>query len=93
MQCGRWIKDKHRRHTKKCNTIFLSLALLALLAGLIVGSYKSVSSTGQGVAINYTSGTLEGDRIWNEGFFLGLNTYYHTIPNTYFTLAFDNDAP
>lgn len=93
MQCGRWVRDKYRRHTKKCNVFFLTLALLVLLAGLIAGSYKSVGSTRQGVAINYTSGSLEEDRIANDGFFLGLNTYYHSLPNTYFTVAFDSDAP
>ena len=69
--------------------MILGLSLLFLLAGLIVGSYKSVDSLSQGVPINYTSGTIGANSVSNFGSFMGLNTYYKTIPNTNFLLAFE----
>lgn len=49
-----WIAGKYRKHKKKCRGILLTLAILMLLTGLIVGSFKSVDSVSQGVPINYT---------------------------------------
>jgi hypothetical protein len=56
-----------------------------------VGSYKWVDSTSLGAPINYTSGTFADGTVSNYGSFLGLNTYYQTVPNTHFLLSFQND--
>lgn len=62
-----------------------------LLTGLIVGSFKSVDSVSQGVPINYTSGIMIDSTVTNSGSFLGLNTYYHTVPATNFLVTFNSD--
>lgn len=49
-----WIGRKFSRNKKKCIGTLLTLAILMLLTGLIVGSYKSVNSVNQGVPINYS---------------------------------------
>ena len=84
-----WISNKYENNKKKCRGVLITLALLALLAGLIVGSYKSVDSLSQGVPINYTAGTILDSLVQNSGSFLGLNTYYYTVPNTNFLLTFN----
>jgi hypothetical protein len=43
----------------------ISLALLFLLTGLIVGSYKWVDSVSLGAPINYTSGTIADRTVSN----------------------------
>jgi hypothetical protein len=63
--------------------------LLFLLTGLIVGSYKSVDSLSRGAPINYTSGIIADSTVTNFGSFLGLNTYYKTLPNTNFLISFE----
>ncbi len=60
-----------------------------LLAGLIAGSYKSVNSISQGVPINYSQGTIIDSTKSNYGSFLGLNTYYYTVPATNFLVTFN----
>ena len=54
-----WIQRKYRNNKKKCIGTLLSLAILTLLTGLIVGSFKSVNSVNQGVPINYSEGTIK----------------------------------
>lgn len=86
---GRWVSDKYRNNRKKCRGTILGLALLILLTGLIVGSFKSVDSLSQGASINYTSNTINNDNVFNTGSFLGLNTYYQTLPATNFLVSFE----
>lgn len=86
---GQWFADKYRKNRKKCRGTIITLALLFLLAGLITGSYKSVDSLSRGTPINYTSGQLQDSTVANEGGFLGLNTYYQTIPATNFMISFE----
>lgn len=87
---GSWVGEKYRNNRKKCRGIIITLLLLILLAGLIWGSFKSVNSISQGVPINYTSGTILDQSVTNFGSFMGLNTYYKTVPNVYFLVSFDN---
>lgn len=87
---GDWIAGKYRKHKKKCKGILLTLALL--LTGLIVGSFKSVDSVSQGVPINYTSGIIIDSTVTNSGSFVGLNTYYRTVPATSFLVSFNSDT-
>lgn len=89
---GDWIAGKYRKHKKKCRGILLTLALLMLLTGLIVGSFKSVDSVSQGVPINYTSGIIIDSTVTNSGSFVGLNTYYRTVPATSFLVSFNSDT-
>ena len=84
-----WVSGKYRAHRKKCLAFWIIFAALCLLAGLIVGSYKSVSSVDQGAPINYTSGTILDQTVTNFGSFLGLNTYYKTIPSTNMLFSFN----
>jgi hypothetical protein len=53
------IYRKYHSHRKKCRGIFIGLALLFILAGLILGSYQSVDSLSQGVPINYSEGVIK----------------------------------
>ena len=85
-----WIRDKYRLHKKKCRGIFLTLALLILFTGLIMGSFKSVSSIHQGVPINYSEGVIKDSTQSNFGSFVGLNTYYYVIPSHSYLLTFNN---
>ena len=62
-----------------------------LLAGLIVGSFKWVGSTEQGVPINYTEGKIHDSTATNSGGFVGLNTFYYTVPATNFLMSFRSD--
>lgn len=87
-----WIREKYRNNRKKCRGTLLILALFILLTGLIMGSYKSVDSLSQGAPINYTSGTIIDSTIANSGGFLGLNTYYKTIPKINMLFSFDSSA-
>lgn len=87
---GEWIAGKYRKHKKKCRGTLLTLALLMLLAGLIAGSYKSVNSVSQGVPINYSQGTIIDSTVSNYGSFVGLNTYYYTVPATSFLVTFNS---
>jgi hypothetical protein len=41
---GEWMSEKYHNHKKKCFGTILTLSLLGLLAGLIVGSFKHVDS-------------------------------------------------
>jgi hypothetical protein len=66
------------------------LAILVLLVGLIMGSYKSVNSVSQGVPINYSQGTIVDSTVSNYGSFVGLNTYYYTVPATNFLVTFNS---
>jgi hypothetical protein len=88
---GEWISNKYRNNRKKCRGILIALATLSLLAGLIVGSYKSVNSISQGVPINYSSGTIIDSTKANYGSFVGLNTYYYTVPANNFLITFNSD--
>lgn len=85
-----WISNKYQNNRKKCRATFIILALLFLLTGLILGSFKSVDSLSQGVPINYTSGTVIDSSITNAGGFVGLNTYYYTIPATNYLITFNS---
>lgn len=87
---GEWISNKYRNNRKKCRGILIALALLFLLAGLIVGSYKSVNAISQGVPINYSSGIIIDSTKTNYGSYLGLNTYYYTVPATNFLITFNS---
>ncbi len=87
---GEWLRDKYRNNRKKCRGGLISLALLMLLTGLIMGSFKWVDSVSQGAAINYTSNTIVDGTVSNSGSFLGLNSYYQTVPTTFFLLSFQN---
>lgn len=87
---GGWVADKYRGNRKACKGTLISLALLFLLTGLIVGSYKWVDSVSLGAPINYTSGTIADRTVSNSGSFLGLNTYYQTVPSTHFLISFQN---
>lgn len=89
VEFGEWIREKYRNNRKKCRGTLLTLALLTLLAGLIAGSFKSVDSLSQGAAINYTSNTILSGTIFNFGSFLGLNSFYQTIPATNFLISFE----
>ena len=84
------IRERYRRHRKKCRAFWIILGLITLLTGLIMGSFKWVGSLDQGVPINYTSGTILDKVTTNFGSFIGLNTYYKTIPNTNFLLSFNS---
>lgn len=86
---GNWIAEKYRNNKKKCRGTILALSLLFLLAGLIVGSYKYVDSLSQGAPINYTSGTILDIVKANAGSFLGLNTYYKTVPKVNFLISYE----
>jgi len=55
-----------------------------------MGSFKSVDSLSQGVPINYTDGQIKDQTAANFGSFMGLNTYYHSIPNVNFIVEFNN---
>lgn len=88
-QAGSWMKSKYKNNRKKCRGTFITLAFLFLLAGLITGSFKSVDSLSRGTPINYTSGQLQDKTVANEGGFIGLNTYYQTIPATNFMISFE----
>lgn len=85
-----WIQRKYRNNKKKCIGTLLSLAILTLLTGLIVGSFKSVNSVNQGVPINYSEGTIKDYSQSNYGSFLGLNTYYYTVPATSYLVSFNS---
>ena len=85
------MRSKYQNNIKKCRGTFLTLALLTLLTGLIMGSYKWVDSISQGVAINYTDGTIGSATVANQGSFAGLNSYYYTLPNHYFLISFNNE--
>jgi len=85
-----WISNKYSNNRKKCRATLITLALLFLLTGLIVGSFKSVDSLSQGVPINYTSGTIIDSYATNAGSFLGLNTYYYTVPATNYLVTFNS---
>ena len=85
-----WIQRKYRNNKKKCIGTLLTLAILTLLTGLIVGSFKSVSSVEQGVPINYSEGTIKDYSQSNYGSFLGLNTYYYTVPATSYLVSFNS---
>ena len=54
-----WIRNKYRNNLKKCRGVLLTLAILTLLTGLIMGSFKSVDSISQGVPINYSEGVIK----------------------------------
>jgi len=86
-----WIANKYSNNRKKCRGVLITLALLALLAGLIVGSYKYVDSLSQGVPINHTSGTIQDRLVNNAGSFVGLNTYYYSVPATNFLVTFNSE--
>lgn len=86
---GNWFVEKYRNNKKKCRGTLLTLSLLVLLAGLIAGSYKSVDSLSQGSPINYTSGTILDTVKANAGSFLGLNTYYKTVPKVNFLISYE----
>lgn len=85
-----WIANKYHNNRKKCRGVIITLALLILLTGLIVGSFKSVDSLSQGVPINYTSGTIIDFSVSNAGGFVGLNTYYYSIPATNYLVTFNS---
>lgn len=84
-----WIYGKYDNNRKKCKGVLITLAVLSFLTGLIVGSFKSVDSLNQGVPINHTSGTIIDAVVTNSGSFLGLNSYYYTLPATNFLLTFN----
>lgn len=86
---GNWIAEKYRNNKKKCRGTLLAVSLFILLAGLIVGSYKYVDSLSQGAPINYTSGTILDIYKANAGSFLGLNTYYKTVPKVNFLISYE----
>ena len=85
-----WVSNKYHNNRKKCRGTLITLALLLLLTGLIVGSFKSVDSLSQGVPINYTSGTIIDSYVSNAGSFLGLNTYYYSVPATNYLVTFNS---
>lgn len=86
---GNWIAEKYRNNKKKCRGTLLAVSLLILLAGLIAGSFKYVDSLSQGAPINYTSGTILDIYKANDGSFLGLNTYYKTVPKVNFLISYE----
>lgn len=89
---GQWIARKCRKHQKKIIGISVSTAVLILLAGLILGSYKFVTSVDQGVPINYTEGIIADSSVSNSGGFVGLNTYYYSVPATKFLVSFRTEG-
>ena len=70
----------------------MTLALLILLTGLIVGSFKSVDSISQGVPINYSEGVIQDSTQSNYGSFLGLNTYYYMVPSHSYLISFNSQT-
>ena len=87
-----WIKGRYDRHKKKCRGILLTLAILTLLTGLIMGSFKSVSSVNQGVPINYSEGVIVDNQQSNYGAFIGLNTYFYSVPSHSFLISFNSET-
>jgi hypothetical protein len=64
-QVSKWFSDKYRNNRKKCKGTIITIVILSLFTGLIVGSYKSVDSLSRGAPINYTSGQLMDSTITN----------------------------